>query len=363
MKALLSSFENVFMKTFKRGLKLDTTIKSVAKAAGVSISTVSRVINAPEGVRQGTRERVLKAMENLDYKPNSVARSLSSKRTRSLGLIVPNVSDFFVSELYKGVNRASTSRGMKVILFDSDSNQNRVVSGLEFMKEHRVDGIIFSSDYIPSDHDRLFLNLRVPVVLTLTESSSAELTAFKTDDVQAAFDAVKYLISRGHKNIAIISGYLSDAISGRSRFDGYRMALDNSSLPFNEDLVAYGDWRYQHGYAAMTELLSRIGKTQFTAVFAASDEMAIGAMRCIHDHGLRVPEDISVIGFDDLAIADMVTPKLTTVRQSFEQVGSEAVHFLVDIIEGRQRSTNGGIRYLPHHIIGRESVAFVSSQT
>jgi LacI family transcriptional regulator len=340
---------------------LDVTIKSVAKAAGVSISTVSRVINSPEGVRQETRNRVLEAMENLRYKPNSVARSLSSKRTRSLGLIVPNVSDFFVNELYKGVNRAATKRGMKVILYDSDSNRNRIVSGLEFMKEHRVDGIIYSSDFIPAEHNQMFLNLNVPVVLTLTESSSAELTAFKADDVQAAFDAVKYLVSRGHQSIAMISGHLNDEVSGKSRFDGFRMALNYYNLVFSEDRVAYGEWRYQHGYTAMTELLAKRQTNHFTAVFAASDEMAVGAMRCLHDNGLRVPEDISVIGFDDISIADMVTPKLTTVRQSFEQIGSAAVHYIVDILEGKQRATHGGIHYLPHQIIGRESVAFVST--
>ena len=138
------------------------------------------------------------------------------------------------------------------------------------------------------------------------------------------------------------------------------MALKNYGLPFSADYVAFGDWRYQHGYAAMTDLLSRRNNTGITAVFATSDEMAVGAMRCIHDHGLRVPEDISVIGFDDLAIADMITPKLTTVRQDFEQIGSEAVHFLMDIVEGKRRGANGGVHYISHQIIGRESVAFVS---
>ncbi|QQE78719.1 LacI family DNA-binding transcriptional regulator [Alicyclobacillus sp. SO9] len=341
---------------------MEVTIKSVAKEAGVSISTVSRVVNAPEGVRDETKRRVLDAMEKLDYRPNAVARSLSSKRTRTLGLIVPNVSDFFVSELYKGVNRAATSRGMKVILYDSDSNQSRVVLGVEFMKEHRVDGIIVSSDYIPSAHDNMLKRLKIPVVLTLTESPSAELPSFKTDDVGAAFDTVKYLVSRGHTKIAMISGHLKDEVSGKSRFNGYQMALKHFNINYDERLVAYGDWRYQHGYAAMTDLLANRAEVKFTAVFAASDEMAVGAMRCLYDNNLRVPEDISVVGFDDIAMADMVTPKLTTVRQSFEQIGSEAVHYIIDLLEGKSRPANGGSHYIPYQVIGRESVTVISDE-
>lgn len=339
---------------------MDATIKTVAKKAGVSISTVSRVLNSPESVRQETRERILKVVEELNYRPNSVARSLSSKQTRTLGLIVPNASDFFVNELYKGVNRAATSRGLKVILYDSDYQRNRVVSGLSFMEEHRVDGIVFASDFISSEHEELFLKLKVPVALVLTESTSAELTAFKVDDVQASFDAVKYLVSRGHKNIGMISGELSDEVSGKSRYNGYRMALNHFGLEFTNEHVAFGDWRYQHGYAGMGELLSHREKTKITAVFAGSDEMAIGAMRRAYDSGLRVPEDISIIGFDDLSIADMVTPKLTTVRQPFQQIGNDAVHYIVDVLEGKRRESNGGVRYLPHQIIGRESVEFVA---
>jgi LacI family transcriptional regulator len=342
---------------------MDVTIKLVAEKAGVSISTVSRVMNAPGSVRKETRERVLSVMEQLNFKPNPVARSLSSKQTRTIGLIVPNVSDFFVNELHRGVNRAAAARGMKVILYDAESNSKRVVSGIEFMMDHKVDGIVYSSDYIPAEHSQLMSRLKIPVALVLTESSNPELTAFKVDDVQASFDAIKYLVSRGHRNIAMISGHLSDEVSGKSRFDGYRAALNYYGLPFDERFVAYGDYRYQHGYAAMGDLLSRKDETGITAVFAASDEMAIGAMRCAHDMGIRVPEDISVIGFDDLPIADMVTPKLTTVKQPFERIGGEAVHFLVDILEGKKRETHGGVHYLPHQIIGRESVAFLSNNT
>lgn len=341
---------------------MDVTIKLVAKKAGVSISTVSRVMNNPGGVREETRSRVLSVMEELNFTPNSVARSLSSKHTRTIGLIVPNVSDLFVNELHRGVNRAAVDRNMKVILYDADSNRNRVISGIEFMKEHKVDGIVYSSDFIPAENMQLLRNLKIPVVLVLTESSSQELTAFKVDDVQASFDAVKYLVTRGHRQVAMISGYLTDMVTGKSRFEGYRMALNYHGLTFDEQLVAYGDWRYQHGYAAMGELLSRRIEHPFTAVFAASDEMAIGAIRCAYDQGLKVPEDISVIGFDDLPIADMVTPKLTTVKQPFERIGGEAVHFLVDVVEGRQRNQNGGVHYLPHQIIGRESVTMASAK-
>lgn len=342
---------------------MNVTIKSIAEHAGVSISTVSRVINAPETVNAETRERVLEVIERFAYRPNSVARSLSSKRTRTVGLIVPSISDFFVSELYRGVNLAASKRGMKVILFDSDSNQSRVTSGLEFMKAHNVEGIIYSSDPIAFEQERKLLSLNIPVVLVLTESSaSPELAAFKVDEVQAVFDAVRYLVSRGHRNIGMISGNINDEQgASRSRLEGYELALNHHGLPISNDYIAYGNFRYSNGYAAMKELLEKRTTSNLSAVIAAGDEMAIGAMRCISDHGLKVPDDISVIGFDDLPIADMVSPKLTTVRQPFQDIGSQAVNYLLDVIEGKQRERNGGVHYLPYQIVGRESVSLVSS--
>jgi LacI family transcriptional regulator len=332
------------------------TIRTVAEYAGVSISTVSRVLNSPDKVSPETRERVMKAVRALNYHPNEVARKLSSKKPQSIGLLVPYISSLFVGELYKGVSTAAWERGLNVLLHDSSKGTKE---GLIFLKQHNVDGIVLASSYISEEYKQIVSWLGIPVVLVLTESPHTPSAAFKVDDVQAAYDAVKYLIARGHRRIAMISGPLTDLVSGRSRFNGYRKALEHYGLPYLEQQVACGDYRYDHGYAAMNELLAHRESTRFTAVFAASDEMAIGAIRCIEDHGLRVPDDISVMGYDNLSIADMVKPKLTTIAQPFERIGADAVHFLVDVLEGER--PNSGVRYLPHQIIGRESVKEISS--
>jgi LacI family transcriptional regulator len=336
---------------------VDVTITTVAKRAGVSVSTVSRVLNNPELVKAETRQRVLEAMRELNYAPNEIARGLvSGTKSDAIGLIVPELTNLFFNELYKGIDKAAARHGLHVLLLDSGRAGKRINDGFTFLRQRNVSGIIYSSSYITEEVDEFIARLDVPVALVLTDSASSRITAFKVDDVRATFDAVCYLATRGHRHIGMISGPLSDPVSGESRFRGYRMALNHLQLPFTEQHVAFGGFRYAHGYAAMQKLIEHRDETHITAVMAASDEMAIGAMRCIFDNGLRVPDDISVMGYDDVVIADMVTPKLTTVAQPFEQIARDAVEFLVDVRNGDHRRVNGGTRYLPHRIVERESV-------
>ncbi|WP_052486915.1 LacI family DNA-binding transcriptional regulator [Gordoniibacillus kamchatkensis] len=291
-----------------------STIQDVAKYADVSIATVSRVLNNPEKVSEETRERVMEAVNKLNYFPNEKAKSLSSKNQNlSIGVIIPDITTFYFGELYKGISRTALRHKTHVLLHDLDNEgpqQQQILDTMVFLKQYRVDGIILASRFITEEYGDVIKRLKIPVVLVLGDHANAKIPAFKVDDIRASFEAVAYLVARGHKRIAMISASPDNMIVGQPRLAGYKNAIDYYQLPFLDQQVAYGNMRYDDGYSAMKELLSSREITKITAVFAATDEMAIGAMRCINDCGLKVPDDISVIGYDNLAVSNMAVPKI-----------------------------------------------------
>ena len=331
------------------------TIRTIAEAAGVSVPTVSRVLNCPERVRPETRERVLHAVRSLNFYPNESARRLRWNDSRTIGAIFPQIRDFFFSEIYKGMYDAASAAGVNLLLYDAQSDGERLIAGFDSLKRRQCRGILFSSQHVSAELARAMADAKLPVVLVLTEGGG--VPAFKVDEAGAAADAVAHLAARGHRAIAMISGPVEDPIAGLGRLNGYRRALRRLGLPARREWIAHGNFRFEHGYLAMRELLARRRAADgFTAVFAASDEMALGAMRCLHESGLRVPDDISVIGFDNVRAADMVTPKLTTVAQPFEDIGAQAVRRLLDPPgEGAAKERTQTV-YLPHRIVERESV-------
>lgn len=332
------------------------TIRQVAEKAGVSPATVSRVLNRPELVELETRERVREVMEELDFRPNALARGLSTSQTGTIGLVVPGITDFFFNEIYAGIEQATREQGMRVLVYDSEHSRHRALEAFTFLKQHQVDGIIFTSKLVTEDYDAVLERLGIPVVLVLTQSTAkTPLPCFKVDDVKGVFDAVAYLVSRGHRRIGMLGATLDDEMTGRQRYEGYKSAMNYYNLPFDDRHVVFGEYRFNDGYTAMQRMLQNQQELQLTALVTASDEMAIGAVRCLYDNGFRVPDDISIVGYDDLSIARMVTPRLTTIRQPFKDIGARAVNEIINLIREPQVADNG-IYFLPHQLVERESV-------
>ena len=317
---------------------------------------MSRVLNRPELVDEQTREKVRQVMEELDFHPNAMARGLSTMQTGTIGLVVPGITDFFFNEIYAGIEHAARQNNMRVLVYDTEHSRNRALEAFTFLKQHQVDGIIFTSRLITEDYDAVISRLGIPIVLALTQSvAKTPLTAFKVDDVRGVFDAVAYLVSRGHRRIGMLGATLEDEMTGQQRFQGYKSAMDYYNLEYTDDCIAFGQYRFDDGYIAMQRLLEHQAETRLTAVVAASDEMALGAVRCLYDNGLRVPEDISIVGFDDLRLARMVTPRLTTIRQPFKDIGARAVDEIVQLHKEPSVAAHG-IFYFPHQLVERESV-------
>ncbi len=322
------------------------TISDVAKHAGVSIATVSRIINNLPGYSERTKIRVEKTIDDLGYKPNAMARGLVNNKTNTIGILLPCVTGRFSSELLRGIEKIAHGKGYSVIICNTDRNGERTMSYLKTLSEKRVDGILFISEWLTEAYGTFLQSLNLPVALIATKSDAFPFPSVKVDDFQAAYSAAKYLIDHGHRDIGLISGSQEDPIAGQPRIDGYKTALYESGLIVDESRIAYGDFHFTSGISAMAELDAR--DVRLTAVFATSDEMAAGAMTYLHRQGRSLPEDLSIIGYDDTLDAVMVYPALTTLHQPIEEMGEVAM----DLLEGKEPKQI----ILQHRIAERDSV-------
>ncbi|WP_096188288.1 LacI family DNA-binding transcriptional regulator [Evansella halocellulosilytica] len=331
---------------------MNHTIKDVAKKANVSIATVSRILNNSQaGYSAATKERVMNAIQELGYKPNGIARGLVSKRTKTIGVLMPNVSSMFSSKLIDGIEEAAHHEQYSVIICNTDRNGIRTLDYLNVLAEKKVDGLIFTSEILTREYYEAIVAMNIPFVLVSTQSMQFQVPYVKIDDKHASYHAVSYLIEKGHQKIALISGDNNDPIAGSPRVEGYKQALFDHGISLYEDLITYGDFAFNSGKECMKELLQK--KEEFTALFCTSEEMALGAMSIAFDQKIKIPEQISIIGFDNTRLAEMSTPSLTTVGQPLTQMGHQAVKMIISMMENGK---NVGSRILPHEIVERNSV-------
>ncbi|GAB7388914.1 catabolite control protein A [Bacillaceae bacterium] len=330
---------------------MPVTIYDVAREAGVSMATVSRVVNGNPNVKPSTRKKVLAAIEKLGYRPNAVARGLASKRTTTVGVVVPDIARAFFAELARGIDDIANMYKYNIILCDSDQNPDKELQLINTLLEKQVDGLLFMGRRMTDEHMRIFQTSPVPIVLSATKDPEDKLPSVNIDQFQAAYDATKFFIDGGHKRIAMVTGPLEDPIGGLLRFEGYKRALADAGIPFDETLVRSGNYRYESGHRAASEFLALPERP--TAIFVAGDEMGVGVIHGVQDAGLRVPEDIEVIGFDNIRLAEMVRPKLTTVVQPLYDIGAVSMRLLTKLMNNEKVEQHSVI--LPHRIEVRQS--------
>lgn len=302
------------------------TIYDVAREAGVSMATVSRVVNGNPNVKPATRKKVLDVIRELGYRPNAVARGLASKKTTTVGVVIPDISNPFYAELARGIEDIASMYHYNIILSDSDLRKEKELQRIETLLEKQVDGLLFLGGEVTDAHREIFSAANVPIVLAATRDEKKELASVTIDQIQAAKEATSVLIHEGHQKIAYIGGPLTDSVNGYPRYLGYKEALAEHGIPFDEKLVRIGDYRYRSGYEAMQELLT--AEESVTAVFAASDEMAVGGIHAAQDLGRRIPEELSIIGFENIPLASQVRPLLSTVGVPMYDIGAVAMRLL-----------------------------------
>lgn len=311
----------------------DLTLDDIAELAGVSKATVSRVINDYPNVRQSTRERVQKVLDETGFRPNFVAKSLASKTTKLLGLVIPrSVHGFFTDpyfpRLVEGISQACNRRGYSLSLFLFHSDQDERELFPRITQKGFMDGIIVQSTGLPEDFSPGIETWSVPYVFVGRPLSAVEVSYVDVDNIAGAYSAIIHLAHLGRQKVATVTGALNTT-PGQDRLQGYRQAIRDRGLCDDERLIIEGDYTESSAYYATQKLLAY----QPDAIFAASDTMAIGVMRAIREAGLDIPTDIAVVGYDDLPPATIATPQLTTIRQPIARLGSKAVDTLVDIIE------------------------------
>jgi LacI family transcriptional regulator, repressor for deo operon, udp, cdd, tsx, nupC, and nupG len=326
-----------------------TTIKDVARELGISVATVSRALSRPELLRRETRERVMTVVDRLGYRPNVLARALRRGQTRAILLLVPTLSPFFL-EIFAGAEEVTTEAEFALLLSCSHGDSERERACFDQVATGRADGIILATGLVPAAYATGKRPLP-PMVTVLERLPERSLPVIRTDHYAGAAEATRHLVSLGHRRVAHIAG-TRQAPSTARRLAGYRDTLEAAKLPAPKELFHRGDFTMQSGAAGMGKLLSLPEPP--TAVLCGNDEMAFGAIRTLHQLGLSVPEDLSIVGFDDQNMAAFYNPPLTTVHIPRQELGRRAARELIELLEGRNVAHEV---VLPTRLIIRESTA------
>lgn len=311
-----------------------TTMLEVAKRAGVSKATVSRVLSGNGYVSQETKDRVFQAIEESGYRPNLLARYLATKRTQTLGLVVTNTlyHGVYFSELLFNAARMTEEKGRQLILADGKHSAEEEREAIQYLLDMRCDAVIIYPRFLSVEElDEIIDKCEQPIVVLNRRLRKNSSHSVWSDHKASCQDAVSQLIAKGHRDIAFITGSL-DSPTGVERLSGYRDALAQHGIALRDALIAEGKWSPASGAAAVTQLLSR-GEA-FTALVASNDDMAIGAIKQLHESGVAMPAAVSVIGFDDVAIAPYIVPSLSSVRIPVTEMIQETISRLIFMLDG-----------------------------
>ena len=310
-------------------------IKDVARKAGVSTATVSRVLGDFHGVRDKTKKKVLKAVAELNYEINAVARHLRQKKTKTIGIIVENVLSKFCSAIAKSVEDTNNKFGYNTILCNADENPEKELNYLKILKSNRVDGIILTPTGKNSKYVQHLINSGTKVVLLDRLIEGVDCDAILVDNANGAYKAVKHLIDQGYRKIGIVSGIL-DRTTGAERLKGYLQAIEEVGIAKEDSLIKIGNFKKESGRKLTKELLEQSNKPK--AIFTTNIDMSMGALLAIKEKGLTIPDDIGIVCFDDSDWALILEPSITVIRQPVYQLGSTAAELLIKKIEDEEKN-------------------------
>jgi len=326
------------------------SIKDVAKEARVSIATVSRVLNNIDVVNDDTKQRVKDAIEKLGYRPNIVARSLKTQRTRTVGIIVPDISNQFYPEIVRGAEDVANIYDYNVMLCNTDLEKDKEIEYIRIMKEKMADGIIYMSSSLDEDLLKLLDELKLPAILIENTDPTGKLASVSIDNEKAAYDGVSYLVKKGNKKIAYIGSDKEGKNLSGKRYTGYEKALKENKIKLDEKRVEFTGSKAKDGLDAVIRILE---KSEIDAVFCTGDEIAMGVINGLRERGINVPEQVDVMGFDNIYFSSIFYPKLTTVAQPMYDMGSVGMRMLIKKISGNEPEEKSYV--LDHQIIERSS--------
>lgn len=334
-----------------------SSIKEVAKLAGVSIATVSRYVNSPDQVHTKSARRVAQAIQATGYSPNNLARNFRIGKTQKIMVVIPSIGLPFFEPILRGIRRVADSVGYHILVMETDYNHHQYDNFSKMIMTKQTDGIILLSTLSPFQDTNLRDSDTHPPIILGLENVSPDLESFpcvRIDNKLAAREATEFLINIGHKKIAFMYGMPdANSVITKPREAGFREAMAAANICVNEDWLVDGQLCLRGGRQAARELLSKAELP--TAIFCANDDMALGALHEFKQAGLRIPEDISVVGFDDITFAEISDPPLTTVAQPAQEIGERSMQRLLLAIKGDKASINTEV--IPHRLVVRKSVA------
>lgn len=308
--------------------KQTITIYDVAREANVSMATVSRVVNGNPNVKPATRKKVLEVIDRLDYRPNAVARGLASKKTTTIGVIIPDVSNMFFASLARGIDDVATMYKYNIILANSDGNDLKEVNVLNNLLAKQVDGVIFMGHHITDEIRGEFSRSKTPVVLAGSIDPDEQVGSVNIDYGNATKEAVNLLAKNGNQKIAFVSGALIDPLNGQVRMKGYKAALEANGLTYNEGLVFEAPYNFKDGLG----LAERVRNSGATAAYVSDDELAIGLLDGMLDAGVKVPEEFEIITSNNSLLTDVARPRLSSITQPLYDIGAVAMRLLTKMM-------------------------------
>lgn len=327
------------------------TIKEVSKAAGVSMATVSRVINGNPNVKPATRKKVLQVIEELDYRPNAVARGLASKKTTTVGVIIPEVTNIYFSALAFGIDDIASMYKYNIILANSDSDERKELQVFNNLLAKQVDGIIFMGNVISDEMRKQIKRAKVPFVIAGSVDSKEDFESVHIDYIAASEEAVWDLVNHGNRKIAFVSGPLSEPINGQCRLQGYKNVLAANNIPYDPELVFETDYNYHSGEMIWPALATRGA----TAVYVGDDELAAGILNSAQDAGIKIPEEFEIVTSNNSKLTEIVRPKMSSITEPLYDIGAVAMRYLTKMMHKEDVSDIDRTIILPYGYIKRSS--------
>ncbi|WP_027624854.1 LacI family DNA-binding transcriptional regulator [Clostridium lundense] len=331
---------------------MSVTINDIAKESGVSCATVSRVLNDSGYVKEETKQKILKVIEELNYTPSAIARSLSTNKTNTVGVIVPQINNPFFGEIIKGISKIADENDLNIILCDTDDSMEKELKALKLLKEQRIEGILITPTSVEDEFNSEYLktidSFGIPIVLIDGNVKYSTFNGVFVDNIKGAYDGTEALIKAGHKKIAIITGRMNSK-PAQDRFIGYKKALARNNILFNKEYIFHGDYNQEKAYEYTKKILSM--KDRPTAIFVCSNMMTLGCLQALYEENIRIPEDMAVIAFDRIDVLNIVGMNISFINGPTIEMGKIGMKILIDNLNNKENKAIKRITLLPELIL------------
>lgn len=324
------------------------TIKDIAQEAKVSCATVSRVLNDSGYVKEGTRQKVLKVIKELNYSPSAIARSLSTNKTNTIGVITPEINNPFFGEIIKGISQIADENNLNMILCDTDESVEKELRALKLLKEQRIEGIIITPTSADNECNSEYLktleNFKIPIILIDGHVKYSDFSGVFIEHIKGGYDGTEALIKAGHRKIAMITGRMNSR-PAKERLVGYKKALEAHNIPVEDGYIFYGDYKYESAYKITKEIVKM--QDPPTAILVSSNMMMLGCIKALHEEKLNIPKDMSIIGFDKLDVLNIIGMNISFIDAPTLELGRTGMKMLIDRLENKKSTEIKRITLLP----------------